>query len=94
MEIFDSMAEIYHREGPIPPADILERLEGEGARERFREAMLRPPICQDSEVEQALKEFEDRVHRIRISESKKRAIKEGDVAGLSEIPKQIKERWG
>jgi len=92
--IFDTVAEIYHDEGPLPPEAILDRLEGEAAKERFREVMLGSPICLDSEVGQALKDFENRVQRMKISESKRRAMEKGDVEGLSQIPKRIKERWG
>jgi DNA primase len=92
--IFDTVAEIYHGEGPLPPEAILDRLEGEAARERFREVMLGSPICRDSEVGQALKDFENRIHRMKISESKRRAMEQGDMEGLRQIPKRIKERWG
>jgi DNA primase len=92
--IFDTVVEIYHEEGPLPPEAILDRLEGEGAKERFREVMLGSPIFRDSEVGQALKDFEDRVHRMKISESKQRAVEQGDMEGLRQIPKRIRERWG
>jgi DNA primase len=94
MDIFDTVAEIYHNEGPLPPEAILDRLEREASKERFREVMLNAPICRDNEVDQALKDFEDRVHRIKISESKRRAMEAGDIEGLRKIPKRIKERWG
>jgi len=92
--IFDTVAEIYHDEGPLPPEAILDRLKEEEAKERFREVMLGSPIFRDSEVEQALKDFENRVHRMKISESKQRAVEQGDMEGLNQIPKRIKERWG
>jgi hypothetical protein len=94
MDIFDTVIEIYHSEGPLPPEAILDRLEREASKERFREVMLKPPICRENEVDQALKDFEDRVQRIKISDSKRRAMKEGDMEGLRKIPKRIKERWG
>jgi len=94
IEIFDAIAEIYKSEGECMPADILERLEREPIRERFREAMLRPPICRHDEVEQAVKEFEDRVNKIKISESIKKALKQGDIESLNQISKLKKERWG
>jgi DNA primase len=92
--IFDTVAEIYHDEGPLPPEAVLDRLEGDEARERFREVMLGAPIFRESEVGQALKDFEDRIHRMKISESKQRAVQQGDLEGLRQIPKRIKERWG
>jgi len=92
--IFDTVAEIYQDQGPLPPEAILDRLDGEGAKERFREIMLGSPIFRDSEVGQALKDFENRVHRMKIAESKRRAMEQGDMESLREIPKRIKERWG
>ena len=94
IEIFDAIAEIYKHGGECLPADILEELEGEQARERFRETMLMPPICRHDEVEQALKEFEDRINKIKMSESIKKALKQGDIEGLNKIPKLKRERWG
>lgn len=68
-EIFDCMYGVYEDEGTVKPEEILEHLDGELTRERFREAMLSPSIYPDGGVEQALKEFENRVHRIKLSES-------------------------
>jgi len=87
MEIFDSMYEIYNREGDIAPAEMLEKLEGESTRERFREAMLSAPIYPDEVVEQAVNEFEDRVHKIKLSESINKAREQGDIKGLNQLLK-------
>jgi len=78
MEIFDSMLEIHGREGAVTPEAILERLENISAKERLREAMLMHPIFRDDEVEQAIKEFEDRAHRIKISKSSRTARELGE----------------
>jgi len=94
IHIIDSMVRVYLSEGIMPPAATLERLEGEEAKERFREAMLKPSIYRDNEVEQAINEFQDRIHKIKIAESKKRALQEGSIEKLNKIPKLIKERWG
>jgi DNA primase len=67
--IFDSIDRIYKREGKIVPSEILENLEGEPSKERYREAMLSPPFYSGDSVEQALKEFEAKVNRIKLSES-------------------------
>ncbi|MBW2609785.1 MAG: DNA primase [Deltaproteobacteria bacterium] len=88
MEIFDSMYEIYNREGEITPAEMLEKLEGESTRERFREVMLSSPIYPDEVVEQAVNEFEDRVHKIKLSESINRAREQGDIKGLNQLIKK------
>ena len=94
IEIFDAIDEIYKSGGECLPADILEGLEREPTRERFREAMLMPPICRHDEVEQAVKEFEDKVNKIKMSESIKKALKQGDIEGLNKIQKLKRERWG
>jgi hypothetical protein len=69
MMIFDSISEIYERKGKIVPAEILGELEGESSKERFREAMLAPPFYPGDSIEQALKEFETKVDRIKFSKS-------------------------
>lgn len=86
-DIFDSMYQIYAREGETQPADILDRLEGEIARERFREAMLSPPIYSDEMVEQAVREFENKIDRVRMSESINIAREKRDLEGLNQLLK-------
>ncbi len=85
--IFDSICEIYGREGKITPTDILERLQGDPARERFREVMLSPPIYPNDMVGQALDEFEAKIHSMKISESIKRAKERGDIEELNQLLK-------
>jgi len=94
IQIFDSLAEMHAKEGPLPAAEVMDRLEAEDAKERLREAMLMAPFCDDNEVELALAEFEDRIQKIKILEAKKKALKKGDIEGLAKIPKLIRERWG
>ena len=67
MMIFDSIYEIYEREGKIVPSAILGELEGESSKERFREAMLSPPFFPSDSIEQALKEFEKKVNKVKLS---------------------------
>jgi len=85
--IFDSMYEIYTSEGEITPADILERLQGDSERERFREAMFSSPIYPHDMVEQALNEFEAKIHNVKISESIHRAKERGDIEELNQLLK-------
>ena len=66
---------------------MLEQLDGESARERFREVMLSPPIYPDDMVDQAVCEFEQRIHKIKISESIRKAKKEGDIETLNKLIK-------
>ena len=69
----------------MAPADILERLPGDSARERFREAMLSSPIYPNDMVEQALDEFEAKIHKIKLAESNIKAIQEGDLERSNRI---------
>lgn len=97
-KIFEVARGVFEQEEGAAAADILERLDDESAVEKFREGMLKPSIFQEDEIEQAVKEFEDRIQKIKIMESKKRAFKKGlkkeDIEELNRIPKYIKERWG
>jgi hypothetical protein len=67
-DIFDSICEIYKRYGEINPDELAEKLGNDAARERYREAILSPPIYRD-DVEQALEAFELKVKRINLSRS-------------------------
>jgi len=92
LRIFDLMLEIAHKDGNLAPERLLERLSGEPAADLLREAMVSPSIYRQDEVDQALREFEDKVHRLRISKSKQKAL--GNIEEASKIPKLIKKRWG
>lgn len=92
LRILDLMIEAFQREGESAPERILESLSGEPAADLLREAMLSPSIYRQDEVDQALKEFEDKVHRLSISKSKQKAL--GNIEEASKIPKLIKKRWG
>jgi len=92
LRILDLMVQDARREGELLPERVLETMSGDPAAELLREAVLSPPICRPDEVEQALNEFEDRVHKMRISESKKQAL--GNIEEANKIPKLIKKRWG
>ena len=97
-KIFEVAHCIFEQDGDTAATDILERLNDEPIKEKFRESMLKPSIFQEDEIGQAVKEFEDRIQKIKITESKKRALKKGlkkeDIEELNRIPKYIKERWG
>ena len=70
-EIFSALNTIYNRDREMIPSEILERLDGESLKERFREAMLDSPFFSDDSIEQALNDFEERVQRIKLSKSLK-----------------------
>jgi DNA primase len=92
--IFESVEEICTGEEDIKPANILERLEGDSTKERFRETMLSAPIYPHDMVEQALNEFEAKIHRIRRSESINKAREQGDIEGLNQLLKSKGNRQG
>lgn len=68
MDIFDSICEIYEKDGESDPDSLAEKLKNEASRERYREAILSPSIYRD-DVEQALQAFELKVKRINLSKS-------------------------
>jgi DNA primase len=92
--IFDAIHEVYTEKGVRTPSDVLGLLKDEQAREQFREAMLTPPIFGDERVEQALNGFEDKIHGIKMTESKIRAAQQGDLEGLNRILELKREREG
>ena len=44
-------------------------MEEESAKEKFREILLLPPFYRGEDVDQALREYEDKIHRFRLSKS-------------------------
>ena len=94
IKIFDSVQEIYTGERDITPEDVLDRLSEGSARERFREAMLSAPICPSDMVEQALSEFEAKIHKINLSQSINEAKERGDIEGLNQLLKLKSEAQG
>ncbi len=91
-EIFDAMIAIYNTEGEISPAEILEKLEKDPVRERFREAMMTPPIFSNDMVEQAVNGLESKVHKIKKAESSIRARQQGDLERANKILEQKRTR--
>jgi DNA primase len=91
-EIFDTMIAIYHTEGEISPAGILEKLEKDPVRERFREAMMTPPIFSNDMVDQAVNGLESKVHKIKMAESSIRARQQGDLERANKILEQKRTR--
>ena len=84
-EIFDTVVAIYHTKGELSAAGILEKLEKDQVRERFREAMLTPPIFSNDMVEQAVNGLESKVHKIKMTESSIRARQQGDLERANKI---------
>jgi DNA primase len=77
--------EIFDTEGDLSPADILEKLRKAPVRERFREAMLTPPIFSDDMVEQAVNGLENKVHQTKMAESSIKARQQGDLERANKI---------
>jgi DNA primase len=78
--------------GTIDPEDILAGLSGEASREVFREAMLSPSIFTDEDVERALRDFGEKILRIKIQDSGAQARARGDFETYNRILKLKKER--
>ncbi len=86
VELVDIIFEKYINEGPFLPEDFLESLSSEGSRERLREVLHRPPIVySDQDVEQAVKEFENKIHHKKISASFKKV--KGDKKAQNQLLK-------
>jgi DNA primase len=93
-EIFDRMFESYQGGTRLSPAELMERLDGELSREMLREALVSHPICREEELDQALKDFEDKILKIRLIASKNEALEKGDFQALTKIPTIIRSKWG
>jgi DNA primase len=78
--------------GAIDPEGILAGLSGEETREVFREAMLSPSIFTDEDVEMALRDFGEKILRIKIQDSGAQARARGDFETYNRILKLKKER--
>jgi len=73
-EIVDAIFEKHGNEGSFSPEGLLDSLPSESNRERLREALHKPFIVySDQDAEQAVTEFEKRVHQKKISASFKKA---------------------
>ena len=94
VEIFDRMKESLQGDAYSSPAELIEKLDGELSREMLREALLSGPICREEEVDQALKDFEDKILKIRLAASKTKALEKGDFRELTNISKTIRSKWG
>ena len=72
--IVDIIFEKHINEGSFSPEDLLDSLPSEPSQERLREVLHKPFIVySDQAAEQAVTEFEKRVHQKKISASFKKA---------------------
>jgi len=93
-EIFDRMTEDFGKGVVVNPADLVDTLAGERCREVLREAMISRSICSEEEVAQALTDYENKVLKIQLAESKKKACRQQDLQELNKISKTMQEKWG
>lgn len=93
-EIFDSILESYRRGTVINISKFVETADDEQSREMLREVLVSGSICRDEEVEQAISQFHDKVLKIKLAESKNKALENGDLQELSNIPKIKRREWG
>lgn len=87
IEIFDQMVDLCKGKTSFSTADVLEKMETKPAGQYLREAMLAPSIYSETMVEQALKEFEDRVLKKSLNDSIIKARQDGDLESLNRILK-------
>ena len=88
IEIFNQMREIYEKDRSLMPPEILEKIKKGSAQDRFREEMLAPPICQGEAVDQAIIDFERRIHQIKLDQSTIKGIEKRDLMELNHILKE------
>lgn len=93
-EIFDRILESYRRGTVINISKFVETADDEQSREMLREVLVCGSICRDEEVEQAISQFHDKVLKIKLAESKNKALENGDLQELSNIPKIKRREWG
>ncbi|MBN1849845.1 MAG: DNA primase [Deltaproteobacteria bacterium] len=72
-EIFDLICETYKQAGRMVPEEVLENTGIDAVRERFREILLLPPYYSTEGVEQAVEEFIEKAHKVKLSESFRKA---------------------
>jgi len=70
IDIFDSICEMYMRNGERNPDNLVEGLGNDAARERYREAVMSSAIYSD-DLEQALRQLEFKAKSIKLSRSSK-----------------------
>jgi hypothetical protein len=65
----------------------MQGLGSDAARKQLREALLEASYYSDHSVEQAVAEFEEKAHQIKISASIQQAKERGDMEGLNQLLK-------
>ena len=84
IRIVDVIFEKYRRDGSFSPDKFVESLADESSQEQFREVLHKPFIVySDQDVEQALAEFEKKVHLEKISASFKKS--KGDLEAQNRL---------
>ena len=91
-EIVGTFFQKYQQEGQCSPEDLEQGLDSEGARKQLREALLEAPYYSQQTVDQAVAEFEDKTHQIKISASIQKAKEQGDIEGLNQLLKLKAQR--
>ncbi|MBW2017781.1 MAG: DNA primase [Deltaproteobacteria bacterium] len=85
IEIFQVVAEILEREGDFSSDLVREKLHGDEARALLRETELEPSFFPEHMVEQALKDFENKVFKAEMAAIKKSAREKSDLAELNRL---------
>jgi len=75
-------------ERPFSPERLMESLDSDSAREKFREALLLPPLDSENTVDLAITELEHKIRQIQLAASIKEAKARGDLEGLNQLLKK------
>ena len=85
IRLVEVIFEKYRSEGAFSAEGLLESLGNESGQERLREILHKLIVYSDQDVEQALTEFENRVHQKKVSASFRKA--NGDLAAQNKLLK-------
>ena len=77
---------------PFSPEHLIESLDSDSAREKLREALLLPPFDSEDTVTLAVDELEDKIRRIRLAASIKKAKARGDLESLNRLLQKKKDQ--
>lgn len=87
MEIVRGIFEAHRVQGQFSPMALLQTLGSESAQQKMREALLLPPFYSNQTAEIAVREFEQKLNQIKLSQSINKAKERGDLESLNKILK-------
>jgi DNA primase len=90
-EIVERFILKYRQEGAFSPEHLLDSLDNDATRERFREALLMPSFYGEEAAEQAVVDFQGKIHQVKLSRSIRSARDRGDLKDLNTLLKSKAE---